>query len=171
MGGYFVTTFGLLRLPMEEGTKNKKTIFVGGISEEVDEAKLYEKFSTFGDVIEVQLPSAATNPNRPEEANKHRGFAFVTFASPADAQDAIDNMDLNELQGKVVKVNIARPMKGPIQPLGNRAVWESEDWLQQYAKPLAQSGGVQGRNAQKNDNADAEELQLDAEKDDAMDEE
>jgi RNA recognition motif-containing protein len=33
---------------MEEGTKNKKTIFVGGISEEVDEAKLYEKFSTFG---------------------------------------------------------------------------------------------------------------------------
>lgn len=26
-------------------------------------------------------------------------------------------------------------------------VWESEEWLQQYAKPLAQSGGVQGRGA------------------------
>ena len=55
------------------------------------------------------------------EVGKHRGFAFITFTSSADAQDAIDNMDLNELQGKVVKVNLARPMKGPIQPLGNRA--------------------------------------------------
>lgn len=52
---------------------------------------------------------------------KHRGFGFITYASPADAQDAIDNMDLNELRGKVIKVNLARPMKGPIQPLGNRA--------------------------------------------------
>lgn len=25
------------------------------------------------------------------------------------------------------------------------SVWESEEWLQQYAKPLSQSGGVQGR--------------------------
>jgi peptidyl-prolyl isomerase E (cyclophilin E) len=52
---------------------------------------------------------------------KHRGFAFVTYSSSADAQDAIDNMDLNELRGRVVKVNLARPMKGPLQPEGNRA--------------------------------------------------
>ena len=89
---------------------------------------------------------------------KHRGFAFVTYSSSADAQDAIDNMDLNELRGRVLKVNLARPMKGLAQPDGSRAsktptqepallltsitVWESEDWLQKYAKPLAQSGGV-----------------------------
>ena len=52
---------------------------------------------------------------------KHRGFAFVTFGSSADAQDAIDNMDLNEMGGKVLKVNLARPMKGQLQPGGNRA--------------------------------------------------
>lgn len=52
---------------------------------------------------------------------KHRGFAFVTFASPADAQDAIDNMDLNELNGRVLKVNIARQLKAPTEGLGNRA--------------------------------------------------
>jgi peptidyl-prolyl isomerase E (cyclophilin E) len=155
---------------MEEGTKNKKTVFVGGIPEEVDEAILYNQFSHFGDIIEVQLPSAATNPNRPDEISKHRGFAFVTFTSSADAQDAIDNMDLNELQGKVIKVNLARPMKGPIQPLGNRAVWESEDWLQQYAKPLAQSGGVQGRNAKKDSNQNEEEQDQGAEQGEAMDE-
>ena len=52
---------------------------------------------------------------------KHRGFAFVTYSSPADAQDAIDNMDLNELNGRVLRVNLARPMKGATQAAGNRA--------------------------------------------------
>ena len=95
----------------------------------------------------------------PEE--KHKGYGFVTFSSPADAQDAIDNMDLNELRGKVLRVNLARPTKIPLQPQGNKAstcrsnicidlcsdsvmllVWESEEWLKRYAKPLAQSGGT-----------------------------
>jgi hypothetical protein len=84
----------------------------------------------------------------------------------ADAQDAIDNMDMNELNGRVLKVNLARPMKGALQPNGNRAsaylrfsfpfalypmaqcflfamlVWESEEWLKEHVKPLAQSGGL-----------------------------
>ncbi|TFK42555.1 RNA-binding domain-containing protein [Crucibulum laeve] len=150
---------------MEEGTKSKKTVFVGGIGDEIDEAIIYENFSTFGDIIEVQLPSAATNPNQQTEA-KHRGFAFVTYSSSADAQDAIDNMDLNELRGKVIKVSLARPMKTPMQLGGNRAIWESEEWLQQHVKPLAQSGGVQGRNASEAepDNEDGDQV------DEAMDE-
>jgi peptidyl-prolyl isomerase E (cyclophilin E) len=138
---------------MEEGSKSKKTVFVGGIGEEVDESVIYEKFSTFGDIVDVQLPSAATNPTH-EAESKHRGFAFVTYGSAADAHDAIDNMDLNEMQGRVIKVNLARPMKGPVQPGGNRAVWESEEWLQQNVKPLAQSGGVHGRTAKQGDSGD-----------------
>ncbi|KAF8654146.1 hypothetical protein AX16_003675 [Volvariella volvacea WC 439] len=153
---------------MEEGTKAKKTIFVGGLAEDVDEAVLYENFSTFGDIIEVQLPTAVTNPHQQNEA-KHRGYGFVTFGSPLDAQDAIDNMDMNELQGKVIKVSLARPMKGPIQPLGNRAVWESEEWLKQYAKPLSESGGVQGRNA-KRSSQEKEAQETQGDEDDAMEE-
>ncbi|KAI0780836.1 RNA-binding domain-containing protein [Trametes elegans] len=126
---------------MEQGTKTKKTVYIGGIGDNVDEAAIIDNFSTFGDIIEVQLPTAPANPSNPNEV-KHRGFAFVTYSSPADAQDAIDNMDLNELNGRVLRVNLARPMKGPLQPQGNRAIWESEDWLQKYAKPLAQSGGA-----------------------------
>jgi peptidyl-prolyl isomerase E (cyclophilin E) len=45
----------------------------------------------------------------------------VTYSSPIDAQDAIDNMDLNELRGRVLKVNQAKPMKGLQPPDGNRA--------------------------------------------------
>ena len=33
---------------MEEGTKTKKTIYIGGIGDEVDEALILETFSTFG---------------------------------------------------------------------------------------------------------------------------
>jgi hypothetical protein len=52
----------------------------------------------------------------PRLASKHRGYAFLTFANPADAQDAIDNYDLNELpgyqgRGKFLKCNIAQPNK------------------------------------------------------------
>jgi len=152
---------------MEEGTKSKKTVFVGGVAEEVDEATIYEHFSTFGDIIEVQLPSAATNPTLQAEA-KHRGFAFVTYGSAADAQDAIDNMDLNELQGRVIKVNLARPMKGLMQqPGGNRAIWESEEWLKANASPSAQSGGVRGRNPTSDDTIEEEEA---AQDDEAMEE-
>jgi RNA recognition motif-containing protein len=33
---------------MEEGTKSKKTVFVGGIGDDVDESVIYEHFTTFG---------------------------------------------------------------------------------------------------------------------------
>ena len=40
---------------MEEGTRAKRTIFVGGVGEDVDEAIIYENFSTFG-AFEVLIP-------------------------------------------------------------------------------------------------------------------
>lgn len=90
-----------------------------------------------GDIIDVQLPTNATG--RPHENRvyttakisitvlidvaadlKHRGYAFVTFSSGSDAQDAIDNMDMNELRGRILKVSLARPMKGVTPSTGNR---------------------------------------------------
>ncbi|KAI0256822.1 hypothetical protein BJV78DRAFT_1150741 [Lactifluus subvellereus] len=138
---------------MEEGNKTKKTIFVGGIGEDVNEEILLEAFSTFGgpgpkpnrDIIDVQLPTNATGRPHENPADlKHRGYGFVTFSSSGDAQDAIDNMDMNELRGRVLKVSLARPMKGVTPATGNRAIWESEEWLKQHAKPLS-GGGLRGR--------------------------
>jgi len=159
---------------MEEGTKTKKTLFVGGIADDVDEAALFDSFSPFGDVIEVQIPPAQVSQRHGQERraqesdSKHRGFAFVTYSSPEDAQDAIDNMDLNELNGRVLKVSLAKPMKTPAQLGGNRAVWESEEWLKQHAKPLAQSGGAALR-AQPQATGDAE-ADTEADQDEAMEE-
>lgn len=89
-------------------------------------------------MVDVQLPPATTHPTQQNgqhlhshstlqfltftllEPVKHKGFGFVTFTSSADAQDAIDNMDLNELKGRVVRVNLARPMKMQLQGMANK---------------------------------------------------
>ena len=42
-------------------------------------------FIPFGDISEVQLPIDY-------QTEKHRGFAFIDFELPEDAQAAIDNM-------------------------------------------------------------------------------
>jgi len=140
------TATGTTASAMDEGTKNKKTVFIGGIGDDTDETVLYEAFSVFGDIIEVQIPPPANQHQNPGPNDpKHRGFGFVTFASSGDAQDAIDNMDLNELKGRVLKVNLARPMKTVMNPNPNRPIWESEEWLREHVKPLAEAGGVHGR--------------------------
>ncbi|KAG8829948.1 hypothetical protein FRC17_005742 [Serendipita sp. 399] len=123
--------------------KAKSTVFVGGIAQNVDENVLIQAFAPFGDIMEVQIPPAAgPNGDQLPADGKHRGFAFVTFGTPADAQDAIDNMDMNELAGRVLKVSLAKPQRAPVQGAGNRAIWETEEWLTANVKPLAESGGV-----------------------------
>lgn len=156
---------------MEEGTKAKKTVFVGGIGDDVDQAAIYESFSTFGDILEVQIPLAQTAPAYDQNSNqKHRGFAFVTYTSSGDAQDAIDNMDLNELRGRVLRVSLARPQKLTAALSGNKAVWESEEWLKQYAKPLAESGGVGARAVTRAGPASPDKIDEEGEGEDAMEE-
>ena len=36
---------------MEEGTKSKRTVYIGGLSEDTDESLIYETFSTFGTLV------------------------------------------------------------------------------------------------------------------------
>lgn len=45
----------------------------------------------------------------------------MEFTSTEDALDAIDNMNFNELNGRILKVNMARPMKGQQAAGSNRA--------------------------------------------------
>ncbi|CAG8441928.1 2520_t:CDS:2 [Ambispora gerdemannii] len=84
---------------------NKCTIYVGGLDDQVDEKVLHAAFIPFGEIVEIQIP-----PD-PASHNQHRGFGFVEFEEETDAQASIDNMHLSELYGKVIKVNLARPMR------------------------------------------------------------
>lgn len=49
---------------MEEGTKSKKTVFIGGIGDDVDESVILEAFSTFGGLLfklGFSIPKPSTN--------------------------------------------------------------------------------------------------------------
>ena len=65
------------------------------------------------------------------DQHSHRGFAFIEYDDPRDAKEAVDNMNLSELYGRVLKVKLAKPMK--FRDSAVKAVWEEEEWLQEHA--------------------------------------
>ncbi|KAM5319616.1 RNA-binding motif protein, X-linked-like-2 [Glossophaga mutica] len=94
-------------------------LFIGGLSPEIDEKTLEAEFGKYGRIIEVLLM-------KDRETSKSRGFAFVTFESPADAKAAVRDMNGKSLDGKAIKVAQAtKPAfesgrRGPLPPSRSR---------------------------------------------------
>lgn len=82
---------------------SQATIYVGNISFNTSQEGLQDHFGKFGDISEVKIIID-------RETGNSRGFAFVTFAAPSAAQAALvaDNQDLD---GRKIRVNLAKPMK------------------------------------------------------------
>ena len=99
-----------------------KSLYVGGLSEEVTLDVLRAAFIPFGDLKDAQLPLDA--------AGKPRGFGFVEFEDEGDAAAAIENMEGAELFGRTIRVNVARGGGGGGGGGVGRAVWaEAQDWF------------------------------------------
>jgi cold-inducible RNA-binding protein len=77
-----------------------KKLFVGGLSWDTNDQSLAAAFSRFGPVIEAKVISD-------RDTGRSRGFGFVTFEAPADADNAIAEMDGAEIDGRAVRVNEA----------------------------------------------------------------
>jgi len=112
---------------------NKKIIFIGGVSEEVDEKILHAAFIPFGDITDIQMPMDYGE-------GKHRGFAFLEYELQEDAAAAIDNMHESELYGRTIVCNIAKPSKRN----SSRAVWNSDDWLVENTAPAPTDADING---------------------------
>jgi RNA recognition motif-containing protein len=80
-------------------------------------------------------------------AGRHRGFAFVEFRSPDDADEAIFNMDGAEYMGRVLRVSLAQPnqlrklassaasqggggQQYAASSYREEAIWKSDEWFQ-----------------------------------------
>ena len=65
----------------------------------------------------------------------HKGFCFVEFRDPEDADEALYNLDCAEFLGKVVRVSLAQAnqLHKLTSSSSNRseAVWKSDEWFQQ----------------------------------------
>jgi RNA recognition motif-containing protein len=82
-------------------------LFVGNLAWSVGDQDLWQVFESFGDIHEVKLVTD-------RETGQSRGFGFVTFASAADAEKALEAMDGQNLNGRAMRVSIAesRPHAG-----------------------------------------------------------
>jgi RNA recognition motif-containing protein len=77
-------------------------LFVGNLSFNTTENELQDAFAAHGTVVEANLMMDRMT-GRP------RGFGFVTMGSPEEAQKAIDALNGQQLDGRALTVNVARP--------------------------------------------------------------
>ena len=81
-----------------------KKLYIGNLSFSVDDEKLKEIFSEFGEIAEAQVIQN-------KFSGRSKGFGFVTFVSDESASKAVSEMNDKEVEGRKIKVNEARPME------------------------------------------------------------
>lgn len=141
------------------------------IGDEVDPQMLKSVFLPFGDVSLVQMPPnpksgmycflydvrTSVNGIQPSSDGKHRGFAFVEYETVGDAQDAIDNLHLSELFGRVIKVSMSRPTRMQVNVSNPRiALWKDEAFLK--GKAEFEATQLEGNNEDEDDEDGGDEV-------------
>ena len=81
---------------------SESRLFVGNLAYQTMENDLQEYFSQAGVVSSVNLMLD-------KFTGKSRGFAFIEYTSPEEAQKAVEMLHNKEFQGRALTVNIARP--------------------------------------------------------------
>lgn len=77
-------------------------LFVGNLSFDTTENDLQDLFEKFGPVTDVNLITDRMS-------GRSRGFAFVTMATDEGAKSAISGLASQQLHGREIKVNEAKP--------------------------------------------------------------
>lgn len=77
-------------------------LYVGNLSYSTSPETLQTEFEAFGTVDEVAIIND-------RDTGRPRGFAFVTMGSHEDGQNAIENLNGCEVDGRTITVNEARP--------------------------------------------------------------
>jgi len=77
-------------------------IYVGNLSYNTTDADLREAFAQFGEVADARVIMD-------KYTDRSRGFGFVEMPNRSEAEEAISKLDGQDLQGRTLKVNEARP--------------------------------------------------------------
>jgi RNA recognition motif-containing protein len=86
-----------------------KKLYVGNLSYATTEGNLSELFGAVGEVASVSLITDRMS-------GRSKGFAFVEMAEYSVAQEAINQLNSKEMDGREINVAEARPQK----PRGNQ---------------------------------------------------
>ena len=79
-------------------------IYVGNLAPGVDDSDLESAFSKHGKVSSAQVIKDMFT-------RESKGFGFVEMPSKTEAQEAIEQLNTQELKGKRIIVNEARPKR------------------------------------------------------------
>lgn len=90
-------------------------IYVGNLPYNIAESALKDLFSQFGTVTSVKVIMDA-------ETGRSKGFGFVEMENNNEGQQAVQDLNGHELQGRMIKVSEARPKKSQWEdrPRGDR---------------------------------------------------
>ncbi len=77
-------------------------IYVGNLSYETTSAQLTDLFSSHGDVSSARVITD-------RETQRSKGFGFVEMDDDAAAQAAIDALNEQEVNGRALRINEAKP--------------------------------------------------------------
>ena len=78
-------------------------IYVGNLPFSIDDEKLKELFSAFGDIEEVTII-------KDKFSGRSKGFGFVTMSDDESAKKAISELNEKDFEGRNIKVTEAKPM-------------------------------------------------------------
>jgi cold-inducible RNA-binding protein len=81
-----------------------KKLYVGNLNYSTTESGLSELFGEFGEVASVNLITDRMS-------GRSKGFAFVEMAEYEAAQEAVNQLNGKEVDGRSIKVEEARPKR------------------------------------------------------------
>ncbi|OJJ00096.1 hypothetical protein ASPVEDRAFT_26851 [Aspergillus versicolor CBS 583.65] len=81
-------------------------LFIGGLAWHTTDETLREGFSQFGAIEEAVVV-------KDHDTLRSRGFGFVRFSNEAEAQTAMDNMNNQEFDGRIIRVDKASERSNP----------------------------------------------------------
>lgn len=87
---------------------NQAKLYVGNLSYSTSEETLRAAFEAHGTVNSVNLITD-------RDSGRPKGFGFVEMGSPEDAQKAKEALDGTEIDGRTLKVDVAKE-QAPRQP-------------------------------------------------------
>ena len=84
-------------------------VYVGNLPFDVDDEKLKELFSSYGEIEEATVIMN-------KFSGRSKGFGFVTFKDEESGKKAVSEMNDKDIEGRKLKVNEARPFDPDNRP-------------------------------------------------------
>ncbi|WCJ28997.1 RNA-binding (RRM/RBD/RNP motifs) family protein [Euphorbia peplus] len=107
----------------------KRKLYVVNLPWSLTVVDIKQLFGQCGTVADVEIIK--------QKNGRSRGFAFVTMASPEEAQMVIDKFDSQEVEGRIIKVEFSKAFKRPTPTLPPDALIGGETRHKLYVSNLS----------------------------------